>query len=74
VDIGCLCSKYPYSVELKKYMYLSKENILNKKQQHVAPCFPVKIDLVSESNTSCNLGFSRWRYTVFVPNRPILLS
>jgi hypothetical protein len=33
----------------------------------------VKTDIVSERNTSCNLGFSKWRLALFVPNRDIEL-
>jgi hypothetical protein len=36
--------------------------------------FTVKIDLVFERNTSCNLGVSRGRNAVFAPNRPIQVS
>jgi hypothetical protein len=39
-------------------MYLSKENHLCLKLQHLAHCFSVRIELVCARNTSCNLGFS----------------
>jgi hypothetical protein len=42
VDIGDVCSTYDYSAEFKKDMYLSKENHLCYKLQHVVHCFSVR--------------------------------
>jgi hypothetical protein len=55
--ICTLWSKYAYSDEWKKHMYLSKENHRWYKHEHVAHWFPVRIELVCERNNSCNLGF-----------------
>jgi hypothetical protein len=38
-------------------MYLSKENRLSWKQEHLAHCFCVRIDLIFERNTACQLQF-----------------
>jgi hypothetical protein len=45
-------SQKAYSAALKKQMHLSKENHQCWKQEHVALCFHVRIDLVFERNTS----------------------
>jgi hypothetical protein len=50
-------------------MYLSKENHLCYKQEHLEHCFPVRIELVFERNTSCNLDVSGWRSALLAPNR-----
>jgi hypothetical protein len=34
--------------------------------EHIAYCFSVRTELVFERNTSCNLGFSRFREAYFV--------
>jgi hypothetical protein len=52
VEIGCVCSKPAYSAELKKHMYLSLENHLHLKLQHLAHYLPVRIELFFERNTS----------------------
>jgi hypothetical protein len=59
VDIGSFCSIEDYVAEVKKHMYHTKENHFGYKLQHLAPCFPVNIELILERSTSCNLGFSR---------------
>jgi hypothetical protein len=41
-----------------KHMYLSKENHLCYKQEHLAHCSPVRIELVFERNITCILGVS----------------
>jgi hypothetical protein len=56
MEIGSICSKKVYSAELKKHMYLSKENHLCYMLQHLVHCFPVSVQSVFERNTSCNLG------------------
>jgi hypothetical protein len=55
-------------------MYLPKENHLCEKQELLAHCFPVSIAILFERKTSSNLGFSRCRWTLFVPKRSIHLS
>ena len=35
--------------------------------QHLAHCFPVRIEFVFERNTSCESEFSRWRKALFFP-------
>jgi hypothetical protein len=35
--------------------------------------FPVRIELIFKRNSTCNLGFSWWRYALFAPNRLIRL-
>jgi hypothetical protein len=57
VEVGCLCSKYAYSAEWKKHMYLSKENHLHYKLQHQGQCFPVKIELVFKGILPATLIF-----------------
>jgi hypothetical protein len=74
VEIGSVSSKQAYSAELKKHMYLSKENHLCLKVQQQAHRFPVRTELVFERSTSCNSEFSRWLKDNFVPNRPFQLS
>jgi hypothetical protein len=59
LEIGTVYLKYGYSAELKKHMYFSKENHLYSKVQHLAHCFPVKINIGPEMNTSCNFSVSR---------------
>jgi hypothetical protein len=39
--------------------------------EHVADWFPVRSELVFETITSLNLGFSKWREAHFVPNGPL---
>jgi hypothetical protein len=39
-----------------------KESHLFQKDENPAQCLPVGIELVFEQNTSCNLGFSLWRW------------
>jgi hypothetical protein len=51
-------------------MYLSKENSLCQKQRIYSTLFPVRTQLVFERNTACNIGFSRFRQAIFLPNRP----
>jgi hypothetical protein len=74
MEMVSLCSKQAYAAELKIHMYLSKEKYLYQKQEHPVYCLPVKIDIVFDMKTSCNIGFSRWRCALFIPNRPIQLS
>jgi hypothetical protein len=57
VGKGSFCCKWAYSAKLKKHMYLSPEYHLCLKQEHLAPCFPVRAEFVVESNTSCKLYF-----------------
>ena len=64
VPISHLCS-------VEETPYFSIENHLCKKQEYLAHSFPVKIEYVFERNTSCKIGFSRWREALFVPNRSI---
>jgi hypothetical protein len=45
-------------------------NNVCQKQEHLSLCFPVRIVLVIERNTSCNLDFSSWLYLLFVLNKP----
>jgi hypothetical protein len=42
--------------------------------EHLAHCFPVRIELVFERNTSCPSEFSKLINSHFVPNRPIELN
>jgi hypothetical protein len=74
VEIGSLFSKKAYSAELKKYIYLSKQNNIGEKLQHLEPCCPVSIELVFEWKTSCQTQFSRYRKAHFLSNRPTQLS
>jgi hypothetical protein len=74
VEKFSFCSKYAYSAELKKSLYLSKESHLCYKLQRLAHCFHVRIELVFERNTSCISQFSLRRQSVFAPRRPIKLS
>jgi hypothetical protein len=74
VEIGCVCSKWAYKLELKKHIYLSKENHLCEMLQHVTHFFTLRNQLGCKRHTSCNLGVSRGRYSLFASNRPIELS
>jgi hypothetical protein len=88
VEIGSLCSKLAYSAELKKHMYLFKENCLWQKHEHVAYWLPVRIEVVCEKNTSCNLGFfggdshfcskraysAEWKTLVSLERKPPMLE
>jgi hypothetical protein len=47
-------SEQAYSTELKKCMYLLKETHVWSKKDHLAHCFPVRVELVFERNTSYN--------------------
>jgi hypothetical protein len=69
VGIGSVGSKVAYSAELKKHMYLSKENML--KAAASAHYVPVRIEVVCERNTSCKPDISRWRNAHFLPNKSI---
>jgi hypothetical protein len=60
--------------ELKKLMYISKENQQCEKLQHLSHCLSVRIELVFERNNSCKSEFSKWTKAHFVANGPILLS
>jgi hypothetical protein len=71
VEIGSVCSKLGYSAELKKHMYISKENHFCQKEEYLTHCFPVGIEVVFERNTSLKSEFSRWRKAHFVRNRCI---
>jgi hypothetical protein len=66
--------KYANSAEFKKHMYLSKEKSLYLKLEHLAHCFPVRIELVFEWTTACPSGSPRGRNAQFVPNMPRQLS
>jgi hypothetical protein len=55
-------------------MYMSKENHLCSKQQHLVHGFPVRSELVFESNASMNSQLPRLRKAHFLPNRPMQLS
>jgi hypothetical protein len=55
-------------------MYLLQESHVYYKQEHLAPYFPVRIELVCEMNTSCNLCVSFWRWALFAPKSPIQMS
>jgi hypothetical protein len=57
VDIGSVCYKLAYSAKLKKHKNLSKENHVCQKQEHLAHCFPVSIEVVFERNTLANHSF-----------------
>jgi hypothetical protein len=46
VEIACVGQKEAYSSQLKKHMYVSKENHLCYKQEHQAHCFTFRIELV----------------------------
>jgi hypothetical protein len=54
-------------------MFVSKENLLFKKQEHLAHCFPVRIDLLFESSVPA-LGVSIWSLVLLAPTRPFQLS
>ena len=45
METGSLFSKQDYSTELKKYVYLLKENHLCYKQEQLGHCFPVELSL-----------------------------
>jgi hypothetical protein len=62
------CSKEAYSAEMKKHMYLSKENHLCWYMQHLAHYASVRIEGVFEKNTSCKTEFSKWRKAHFLPH------
>jgi hypothetical protein len=47
------------SVELTKHIYLSKETYLLEFQEHLAQCFPVRIELDFERYVFCTIGVSR---------------
>jgi hypothetical protein len=68
VEIGSICSKYAYSADLKKHMYLSEELHLYQKLQYLLHGCPVIIELLIERNTSCKSEFSRWRKAHFAPS------
>ena len=57
MEIVAPCSKYRFSAELKKPMYLSKENHLCQKLQHLAYCSPGRIAWVFERNPACTEVF-----------------
>jgi hypothetical protein len=63
-----LCSKYHYSSELKKNMYLLEENHLCYKHQCLAHCFPVRIVLECERNTCYLSVVSSRRIIHFMKN------
>jgi hypothetical protein len=46
VEKGSFCSKFTFSTNLKKYWYLSKENHLSQKLQHLANYFHVRMELI----------------------------
>jgi hypothetical protein len=57
VKKGSLCSKWAYSVELKRHLYIYEETQLWWSEEHLVHCFPVRIELVFERNTSYNYVF-----------------
>jgi hypothetical protein len=61
VEKGSYYSKKYYSAALEKHMYLFKEKDLGLKLQHLAHCFPVRIESFFEKNTPCLSLFSRRR-------------
>jgi hypothetical protein len=65
VEKHSIWSKWAYSANLKKHMYLSKEKHLSYKQEHLACSLHVRIELVFERNTACLLGFSRVEMYIF---------
>ena len=71
VEIGAHFCTLAYSAELKKHMYVSRQNNICEKLKHLEPCCPVRIVLVFEWNTSCKTPFSECRKAHFVPNRPL---
>jgi hypothetical protein len=54
------------SAKLKKHMYLSKENHLWSKQEHVAHCLAVRTELVFERNASSNHSFYIGEKVIFL--------
>jgi hypothetical protein len=49
---GTICFELAHPDELMKYMDLSTENHLCSKQEHLAHCFPVRIELIFDRTTS----------------------
>jgi hypothetical protein len=68
VDIGSVCSKEDYSAEWNKTSTSPERKTLLEVLPHIAHCLTVKIVLVFERNSSCNLEFPRWRMSPFDPN------
>jgi hypothetical protein len=54
VEIGSDGFKWGYSAELKKHIYLSKDNHLCLKQENLAPCFLMRTEVVLERIHSTN--------------------
>jgi hypothetical protein len=54
-------------------MYQQAEKHLCEKKDHLAHCFPVRIELDFERKVSCSAGYFRWRMALIVPNKPIQL-
>jgi hypothetical protein len=63
-----------YSATVKKHRYFWKENNPCLKREHLAHCFPVKIEFGFERNNSWEPVFLRWSKAHFVPNWPIQLT
>jgi hypothetical protein len=74
VEFVSVSSKCAYSDWVMKHMYLSKENHVCKNLDHLAHCLPVRIQLVIERDTSCNLGVSSQRFVLLPPNWPLQLT
>jgi hypothetical protein len=72
--LGSLCSKYTFSAELKKHMFLSKDSHLGYKQEHVEQWCPERSEVVLERNASCKSSYPRCRNAHSVPNMAIQLS
>jgi hypothetical protein len=56
-----------------KHKYLPRENHMSQKLEYLPNCFPVKIEVVFERNTSCQTEGSWWIKAYFFPKRPIQL-
>jgi hypothetical protein len=54
-------------------MYQQAEKHLCEKKDHLAHCFPVRIEVDFERKMSCYVGYLRWRMALIVPNKPIQL-
>jgi hypothetical protein len=58
VEIGSVFSKWDYSVELNKHMYLSKGKHLFWKLHHLAHSFPLRVDLAFKEMLSATFTLS----------------
>jgi hypothetical protein len=67
-------AKYAYSGELKKHMHFSKENHLCFKHTHLAQVSGWELSFLLKGLLPATLGVSTWRYSLFVPNRPVQLN